>query len=272
MPTYTAIAFKSLLEPRVRKSYGKQQLNEINEEEKVVEDTEPPPAPVVVYHRYITEPARFRKLLLARSEKVNEKTDLDLNLEEDLAEENLFEEDEEFLDPRCDALSIGSVNEVKRLDCRSMSTQGSSLMQMKRDSEVKLILFANSPSGLKAKEDGSKDRYGVKPTSSSQGLVLVATQMRFDLCQDSFVFIRDLSCRDNPDIMDSFYRTSNVIKIKIGIGILDLIRSQQKLFLQSPNSMMSVIVLYDGTSDFSLEGSSTNGSTYGPNVESELRA
>ncbi|MCD9560940.1 hypothetical protein HAX54_019803 [Datura stramonium] len=159
MPTYTAIAFENLLEPRVRKSYGKQQLNEINEEEKVVEDTEPPPAPA--NHIYISpalyitpEPAPIpetssgslspspyvvnhkrrgggeafakRKLDgLEEAEKVNEKTDLDLNLEEDLAEENLFEEDEEFLDPRCDALSIGSVNEVKGLDCRSyVSTQG----------------------------------------------------------------------------------------------------------------------------------------------------
>ncbi|KAG5625844.1 hypothetical protein H5410_011062 [Solanum commersonii] len=163
MPTYTAIAFENLLEPRVRKSYGKQVLNERNEEEKVVEDIEPPPAPAnhifISPALYITpEPAPIpetssgslspspylvnhkrrgggeafanRKLDgLEEVEQVNEKTDLDLdlnlNLEEELAEENLFEEDEGFLDPRCDALSVGSVNEVKGLDCRSyVSAQG----------------------------------------------------------------------------------------------------------------------------------------------------
>ncbi|KAJ8572726.1 hypothetical protein K7X08_009237 [Anisodus acutangulus] len=155
MPTYTAIAFENLLEPRVRKSYGKQQ------KEKVVEDIETPPAPA--NHIYISpalyitpEPAPIpetssgslspsphvvnhkrrgggeafanRKLNgLEEAEQVNEKTDLDLK--EELAEDNLFEDEEEedegFLDPRCDALSIGSVNEVRGLDCRSIvSAQG----------------------------------------------------------------------------------------------------------------------------------------------------
>ncbi|CAN4110834.1 unnamed protein product [Withania somnifera] len=160
MPTYTAIAFENLLEPGVRKSYGKhQQLNERNEEEKVVEDIEPQPAPA--NHIYISpalyitpEPAPIpetssgslspspyvvnhkrrgggeafakRKLDgLGEVEQVNEKNDLDLNLEEEVIEENLFEEDEGFLDPRCDAFSVGSVNEVKGLDCRScVSVQG----------------------------------------------------------------------------------------------------------------------------------------------------
>ncbi|TMW94488.1 hypothetical protein EJD97_010214 [Solanum chilense] len=163
MPTYTAIAFENLLEPRVRKSYGKQVLNERNEEEKVVEDIEPPPAqanhifispalyitpepapipetssgslspsPYLVNHKRRGGGEAFanRKLDgLEEVEQVNGKTDLDLdlnlNLEEELPEENLFEEDEGFLDPRCDALSIGSVNEVKGIDCRSyVSAQG----------------------------------------------------------------------------------------------------------------------------------------------------
>lgn len=159
MPTYTAIAFENLLEPRVRKSYGKQQLNEINEEEKVVEDIEPPPAPAnhifISPALYITpEPAPIpetssgsvspspyvvnhkrrgggeafakRKLDgLEKVEQVNEKTDLDFKLEEELADEHLFDEDDGFLDPRCDAASTGSVNEVKGLDCRSyVSAQG----------------------------------------------------------------------------------------------------------------------------------------------------
>ncbi|OIS97410.1 PREDICTED: uncharacterized protein LOC109232876 [Nicotiana attenuata] len=168
MPTYTAIALENLLEPRVRKSYGKQQLNdEKKEEEKVLENIEPPPAPV--NHIYIS-PALYitpeqapipetssgslspspyvvnhkrrggggeasfanRKLedKLDEVEQVKERNDLDLKLEEDeLAEDNLFEaedEDEGFLDPRCDVLSVGSVNnEVKGLDCRSfVSVQG----------------------------------------------------------------------------------------------------------------------------------------------------
>lgn len=165
MPTYTAIAFENLLEPRVRESYGKhQQLNERNDEEKaVVEDIEPPPAPATATanHIYISpalyitpEPAPIpetssgslspspyivnhkrrgggeafakRKLDgLEEVEQVNEKNDLDLNLEEEVVEENLFEADEGFLDPRCDTLSVGSVNEVKGLDCRSyVSGQG----------------------------------------------------------------------------------------------------------------------------------------------------
>ncbi|MCD9640681.1 putative protein S-acyltransferase 17 [Datura stramonium] len=58
-------------------------------------------------------------------EQVHEKTCLDLNLEEALAQENLFEEDEGFLDQRYDASSVGSVNELKGLDCQSYaSTQG----------------------------------------------------------------------------------------------------------------------------------------------------
>ncbi|XP_027773630.1 uncharacterized protein LOC107021500 isoform X2 [Solanum pennellii] len=163
MPTYTAIAFENLLEPRVRKSYGKQVLNERNEEEKVVEDIEPPPAqanhifispalyitpepapipetssgslspsPYLVNHKRRGGGEAFanRKLDgLEEVEQVNGKTDLDLdlnlNLEEELPEENLFEEDEGFLDPKCDALSVGSVNEVKGIDCRSyVSAQG----------------------------------------------------------------------------------------------------------------------------------------------------
>lgn len=163
MPTYTAIAFENLLEPRVRKSYGKQVLNERNEEEKVVEDIEPPPAqanhifispalyitpepapipetssgslspsPYLVNHKRRGGGEAFanRKLDgLEEAEQVNGQTDLDLdlnlNLEEELPEENLFEEDEGFLDPRCDALSVGSVNEVKGIDCRSyVSAQG----------------------------------------------------------------------------------------------------------------------------------------------------
>ncbi|KAF3614402.1 putative NADPH:adrenodoxin oxidoreductase, mitochondrial-like isoform X1 [Capsicum annuum] len=161
MPTYTAIAFENLLEPRVRKSHGK--LNERNDEEQVVADVESEPVSEPVNHIYISpalyitpEPAPIpetssgsmspspylvnhkrrgggeafanRKLDgLEEVEQVDEKTDLDLhlNLEEEPAEDNLFEEDEGFLDPRCDALSIGSVNEVKGLDCRScVSAQG----------------------------------------------------------------------------------------------------------------------------------------------------
>ncbi|PHU10189.1 hypothetical protein BC332_22049 [Capsicum chinense] len=161
MPTYTAIAFENLLEPRVRKSHGK--LNERNDEEQVVADVESEPVSEPVNHIYISpalyitpEPAPIpetssgsmspspylvnhkrrgggeafanRKLDgLEEVEQVDEKTDLDLHLnsEEEPAEDNLFEEDEGFLDPRCDALSIGSVNEVKGLDCRScVSAQG----------------------------------------------------------------------------------------------------------------------------------------------------
>lgn len=175
MPTYTAIAFENLLEPRVRKSYGKQQLNEINEEEKVVEDIEPPPAPAnhifISPALYITpEPAPIpetssgsvspspyvvnhkrrgggeafakRKLDgLEKVEQVNEKTDLDFKLEEELADEHLFDEDDGFLDPRCDAASTGSVNEVKGLDCRSyVSAQGEFF---DADEGISLFLFCS---------------------------------------------------------------------------------------------------------------------------------
>ncbi|KAJ8529686.1 hypothetical protein K7X08_036521 [Anisodus acutangulus] len=155
MPTYTAIAFENLVEPRVRKSYGKQQLIERNEEEKVVDDIPAPanhiyispalyitpesapipetssgslsPSPYVVNHKRRGGVANRK---LDGFEQVNDKTDLDLNLKEELAENNtLFEEEEEdddgFLDPRCDVFSVGSVNDLKGLDCRSIvSTQG----------------------------------------------------------------------------------------------------------------------------------------------------
>lgn len=176
MPTYTAIAFENLLEPRVRKSHGK--LNERNDEEQVVADVESEPVSEPVNHIYISpalyitpEPAPIpetssgsmspspylvnhkrrgggeafanRKLDgLEEVEQVDEKTDLDLhlNLEEEPAEDNLFEEDEGFLDPRCDALSIGSVNEVKGLDCRScVSAQGEFF---DADEGINLLLFA----------------------------------------------------------------------------------------------------------------------------------
>ncbi|XP_059313408.1 uncharacterized protein LOC132064445 [Lycium ferocissimum] len=163
MPTYTAIAFENLLEPR-KSSYAKQQQltnerNEEEEEEKVAPANHiyispalyitPEPAPIpetssgslspspyVVNHKRRgggSGGAAFANRKL--DEQVNnENTDLDLNLnlkeEEELlaVEDNSFEEEEDegFLDPRCDVFSIGSVNEVmKGLDCRSIvSAQG----------------------------------------------------------------------------------------------------------------------------------------------------
>ncbi|XP_060167460.1 uncharacterized protein LOC132598541 [Lycium barbarum] len=141
MPTYTAIAFENLLEPR-KSSYAKQQqlINERNEvaaanhiyispalyitpEPAPIPETSSgslSPSPYVVNHKRRGGAAFANRKL---DEQVNnDNTDLDLNLKEEelLASFEEEEEDEGFLDPRCDVFSVASVN-----DCRSIvSAQG----------------------------------------------------------------------------------------------------------------------------------------------------
>lgn len=150
MPTFTSIALESLIEPRFRDSYRdsakksekKRDVKEVREEEEEVKKPSrnrvnispalyitPEPTPIVYSSSESLSPSpyvanrkgrgglRRRSEVLVRKEeeRVEEVVMEDKVVRKDEEVREVVEESEEFVDTRCDTLSVGSSSDVRDL-------------------------------------------------------------------------------------------------------------------------------------------------------------
>ncbi|KAL1802927.1 hypothetical protein ACET3Z_031574 [Daucus carota] len=123
MPTFTSIALESLIEPRFRDSYKDSAKKTVK---SMKDDDDKEPTPIVYSSSESVSPSPYvanrkgRGGLRRRSEVVVRKeeervVEEDEKVKKEKEMREVAEESEEFVDTRCDTLSVGSSSDVKEL-------------------------------------------------------------------------------------------------------------------------------------------------------------